>query len=121
MITRMTVQTRNIVCMVTCAAILFFVVLSPVAAQTAPTLTISRIEFVGNSLVSDDDLNQKLSSFFVRSLEMKDIDAIVSQVGFAYREYGHWAGGVLARANYRQRRPYGRCNRGKNRKLLSAI
>jgi len=94
-ITRMTVQTRNIVCMVTCAAILFSVVLSPAVAQTAPTLTISRIEFVGNSLVSDDDLNQKLSSFFDRSLEMKDIDAIVSQVGFAYREYGHWAAAYL--------------------------
>lgn len=95
MIRLMADQTRNIRIMVACVAILFIAVLSPAIAQTTPTLTISKIDFVGNTLVSDEDLNQELSWFFDRSLEVKDLDAIVSQVGFAYREHGHWAAAYL--------------------------
>ena len=88
-------QIGNLLRVVICAIFLSVNTLSPALSQDTQALIISKIDFVGNSLVSDDNLNQKLSSFFGRSLVMQDIADLVSKVGFAYREYGHWAAAYL--------------------------
>ena len=78
-------QIGNLLRVVICAIFLSVNALSPALSQDTQALIISKIDFVGNSLVSEDNLNQKLSSFFGRSLVMQDIADLVSKVGFAYR------------------------------------
>lgn len=61
-------QIGNLLRVVICAIFLSLNALAPALSKDTQALIISKIDFVGNSLVSDDNLNQKLSSFSVDHL-----------------------------------------------------
>ena len=68
--------------------------LSSVSAQ-GQTVTITEIDFVGNTLVGEADLNKRFSNYFNRDLTFNELNELVSRVGFAYREFGYWAAAYL--------------------------
>ena len=68
--------------------------LSSVSAQEQ-TVTITEIDFVGNTLVGDADLNKRFTNYFNRDLTFNELNELVSLVGFAYRESGYWAAAYL--------------------------
>ena len=69
-------------------------VIEEVAPETTgPTVTLTVIEFEGNSLVTTEALNAVVNAFIGRPLGMAELEELRQVVGEYYRSQGFWASG----------------------------